>query len=349
MTLPIPKSYAPMEARLVDELPTGAGWLYEPKWDGFRCLARRDGVGPSSVTLLSKAGKPLERYFPDVVATLAALRPRRFVIDGEIVVPVDGGALSFDDLLLRIHPAKSRVAKLAAERPARLVLFDILVDAKGKDLTVHTLADRREALERFVAEHVDGTPEADRLLLSPVTTRMTTVKRWFRSVGGGLDGVVAKRTDLAYQSGVRDGMQKMKAMRTAECVVGGFRYASKGSLVGSLLLGLYDGGGLLHHVGFTSNIPNDEKEAVTKRLEKLVKAPGFTGQAPGGPSRWSTARSSEWEPLAPKLVVEVRYDHFSGGRFRHGTSFLRWRPDKAPRQCRMEQVEQEGRSALALV
>ena len=170
-----------------------------------------------------------------------------------------------------------------------------------------------------------------------------------RAVGGGLDGIIAKRRDCPYRSGDRTGMQKMKQLRTAECVIGGFRYASKGKVVGSFLLGLYDEGGLLHHVGFTSNIPNAEKPAITKKLEKLIKAPGFTGQAPGGPSRWSTERSSEWQPLAPKLVVEVEYDHFSGGRFRHGTSFLRWRPDKAPRQCTIDQVEQEGRSALRLL
>ena len=338
-----------MEAQLVDALPTGTEWHYEPKWDGFRCLVFRDGTGPASVTLVSKAGKPLARYFPDVVEHMAALRARRFVLDGEIVVPVGDGALSFDDLLLRIHPAKSRVARLAAELPARFVAFDLLVDAKGRDLTTRPLVERRAALEQFVAEFADGDPDDTGLLLSPATTRMATVKRWFRSVGGGLDGVIAKRIDLPYQTGERGAMQKMKSMRTADCVVGGFRYASKGSVVGSLLLGLYDDGGLLHHVGFTSNIPNGEKAAVTKRLEKLVKAPGFTGQAPGGPSRWSTARSSEWQPLAPKLVVEVRYDHFSGGRFRHGTSFLRWRPDKAPQQCLIAQVEQEGRSALALV
>ena len=197
-----------------------------------------------------------------------------------------------------------------------------------------------------MAAHVDDDAG---VMLSPVTTKLVTVKRWLRSVGGGLDGVMAKRLDLPYMTGERSGMQKVKTMRTAECVVGGFRYASKGGVVGSLLLGLYDEGGLLHHVGFTSNIPNPEKPAVTKKLEKLVKAPGFTGQAPGGPSRWSTARSAEWKPLAPKLVVEVQYDHFSGGRFRHGTSFLRWRPDKAPAACTMDQVEQEGRSALALL
>jgi ATP-dependent DNA ligase len=208
------------------------------------------------------------------------------------------------------------------------------------------LAERRAALEAFVAEFI---PKGVRVRLSPATTRMVTVKRWFRSVGGGLDGVVAKRLDVPYQTGTRDGMQKMKSMRTAECVVGGFRYASKGKVVGSLLLGLYDEGGLLHHVGFTSNIPNDEKPAITKKLETLRKPPGFTGQAPGGPSRWSTERTGEWEPLAPKLVVEVQYDHFSGGRFRHGTSFLRWRPDKPPRKCTIAQVEQEGRSAVALL
>jgi ATP-dependent DNA ligase len=342
VTLPLPRSYAPMEARLVDALPTGADWQYEPKWDGFRCIAFRDGA---KVDLMSKAGKPLARYFPDLVEIVAAIEAKRFVLDGEIVIPHDG-SLSFDELLLRIHPAKSRVLKLAAEHPATFVLFDLLVDARGKSLVKQPLAERRAALEDFFSARV---PAGSRVRLSPATTKMVTVKRWFRSVGGGLDGVIAKRLDLPYTSGTRDGMEKMKSMRTAECVVGGFRYASKGKLVGSLLLGLYDEGGLLHHVGFTSNIPTDEKPAVTKRLEKLRKPPGFTGQAPGGPSRWSTERTGEWEPLAPTLVVEVRYDHFSGGRFRHGTSFLRWRPDKPPRRCTIAQVEQEGRSALALL
>jgi ATP-dependent DNA ligase len=331
-----------MEARLVDELPVGDDWQYEPKWDGFRCLAFRDGA---KVDLMSKAGKPLTRYFPELVELVSQIRAKRFILDGEIVVPKDG-ELSFDELLLRIHPAASRITKLAEESPASLIVFDLLVDAKGKSLVSLPLAERRAALEAFVAAEV---PASLRVKLSPATTTMTTVKRWFRSVGGGLDGVIAKQLDLPYQSGTRDGMQKMKSMRTAECVVGGFRYASKGKLVGSLLLGLYDDGGLLHHVGFTSNIPNDQKPAITKQLESLVKPPGFTGQAPGGPSRWSTARSAEWQPLAPKLVVEVQYDHFSGGRFRHGTSFLRWRPDKPPRRCTIAQVEQEGRSAMKLL
>jgi len=342
VTLPIPKGYPPMEALLVDELPTGEEWQYEPKWDGFRCLVHRDG---DSIELMSKAGKPLARYFPDLVDTIRAISATRFVIDGEIVIPHEG-ALSFDELLQRIHPAASRVKKLAAEHPATLIVFDLLVDAKGDSLVELPLSARREALEAFVGTYV---PNDVAVHLSPCTTEMETVTQWFRSVGGGLDGVIAKQLDLPYQSGNRHGMKKMKSMRTADCVVGGFRYASKGKVVGSLLLGLYDDGGLLHHVGFTSNIPNPEKPAVTTKLEKHIKAPGFTGQAPGGPSRWSTERSSEWEPLDAKLVVEVKYDHFSGGRFRHGTSFLRWRPDKEPRQCTIEQVEQEGRSALKLL
>ena len=342
MTLPLARTYAPMEALLVDELPTGDEWQYEPKWDGFRCLAFRDGA---KVDVMSKAGKPLTRYFPELVEMLLQVRAKRFVLDGEIVVPKDG-ELSFDELLLRIHPAASRIRKLATESPASLIVFDLLVDAKGKSLVARPLAERRPALEAFVAAEV---PSSLRIRLSPATTKLATVKHWFRSVGGGLDGVIAKQRELPYRSGTRDGMRKMKSMRTAECVVGGFRYASKGKLVGSLLLGLYDDGGLLHHVGFTSNVPTAEKPAITKRLEALVKPPGFTGQAPGGPSRWSTARSAEWQPLAPKLVVEVQYDHFSGGRFRHGTSFLRWRPDKPPRRCTIAQVEQEGRSALKLL
>ena len=342
MTLPLSRSYAPMEALLVDELPVGSEWQYEPKWDGFRCLAFRDGA---KVDVMSKAGKPLTRYFPELVEMLKQVRAKRFVLDGEIVVPKDG-ELSFDELLLRIHPAASRIKLLSTGSPASLVVFDLLVDAKGKSLATRPLAERRGALEAFVAAEV---PASLRIKLSPATTKMATVKRWFRSVGGGLDGVIAKRLDLPYRTGTRDGMVKMKSMRTAECVVGGFRYASKGKVVGSLLLGLYDDGGLLHHVGFTSNIPNEAKPALTKKLEGLVKPPGFTGQAPGGPSRWSTARSAEWQPLAPKLVVEVQYDHFSGGRFRHGTSFLRWRPDKPPRRCTIAQVEQEGRSAMKLL
>ena len=342
MSLPLPRSFAPMEAQLVATLPTGPEWQYEPKWDGFRCLAFRDG---DKVELTSKAGKPLTRYFPDLAETMRSVGARQFVLDGEIVVPVDG-TLSFDELLLRIHPAQSRVEKLARERPAAFIAFDLLVDARGRALTSNTLEERRVALEQFARKALDGV---ERIHLSPATTSLATVRSWLSSVGSGLDGIIAKRLDCAYRSGDRKGMQKVKHMRTAECVVGGFRYASKGKVVGSLLLGLYDEEGLLHHVGFTSNIKAAEKQEVTRRLEKLIAPPGFTGQAPGGPSRWSTERSAEWKPLRPKLVVEVQYDHFAGGRFRHGTSFLRWRPDKAPEQCRMKQVEVEGRTALALL
>jgi len=331
-----------MEARLVDELPKGTDWQYEPKWDGFRCLIHRDG---DRIDLMSKAGKPLDRYFPELVSALAEIKARRFVLDAEIVVPHER-SLSFDLLLQRIHPAKSRVLALSGKHPAILLVFDLLVDAEGKSLVERPLTERRAALEEFAKAYLKTGVG---IRLSPTTNKLVTVNKWLRSVGGGLDGIMAKQLSMPYRSGARDGMQKMKLMRTAECVVGGFRYASKGQVLGSLLLGLYDDGGLLHHVGFTSNVPNPDKPAVTGRLEKLVKKPGFTGQAPGGPSRWSTNRSSEWEPLAPRLVVEVQYDHFAGGRFRHGTSFLRWRPDKPPAQCTIAQVEQEGRSALTLL
>jgi ATP-dependent DNA ligase len=341
MTLPLEKTYPPMEALLVDELPTGKEWQYEPKWDGFRCLAFRDG---NTIDLMSKAGKPLARYFPDVVDMLRSLGARRFVLDGEIVVPTDG-TLSFDELLLRIHPAASRVKKLAEERPAALVAFDLLVDADGASLVDRPFAERRRALEAFFKKYV---PNEERLSLSPAATSLAMVTKWFRSVGEGLDGVVAKRVDLPYEPGER-AMRKMKQIRTADCVVGGFRYASNAQIVGSLLLGLYDDDGLLHHVGFCSSMKAKEREALTPKLEKLIKKPGFTGQAPGGPSRWSTERSAAWEPLASKLVVEVQYDHFSGGRFRHGTSFVRWRPDKKPAQCTMDQVARHGRSAMELL
>jgi ATP-dependent DNA ligase len=320
-----------MEAESTATLPEGADWQYEPKWDGFRCLAFRDG---ESVRLQSKAGKPLGRYFPDVVELLAVLRASRFVLDGEIVIPVDD-RLSFDELLLRIHPAASRVHTLVEAHPARLVVFDLLVDERGRPLVNEPLAERRARLERFAKQYF---PRNERLVLSRVTRRLATARTWLGGGSGDLDGVVAKRTDLPYRSGERDGMVKVKRQRTADCVVGGFRYASSGGGVGSLLLGLYDEEGRLDHVGFCSNMSGEEKRRLKAKLEPLRRPPGFTGRAPGGPSRWSTERSAEWEPLAPKLVVEVQFDHVSNGRFRHGTKFLRWRPDKAPRQCTMEQL-----------
>jgi ATP-dependent DNA ligase len=334
--------YPPMEAKTVEQIPAGDEWGYEPKWDGFRCLAFRDGT---KIHLQSKSGQPLTRYFPELVEALSKLKAQRFVLDGEIIVPVDG-ALSFDDLLQRIHPAESRIRKLSVETAAKLIVFDLLVDNDGEVLVELPLAERRQRLEKFARKFI-GSDKIVRL--SPATTDIRTVRRWFKAVGSGLDGVIAKRLDMPYMSGERTGMVKVKNKRTADCVVGGFRYAEKKPVIGSMLLGLYDDDGLLHHVGFTSSFTAEFRKELTPKLEKLRKPPGFTGQAPGGPSRWSTKRSAEWEPLAPKLVVEVEYDHFTGGRFRHGTKFLRFRPDKAPEQCTLDQVGPEKKSPLSLL
>ena len=343
MTLPLPTDYAPMEAKLTAVLPGAGDWQYEPKFDGFRCLAFKDGA---DVDLRSKSGQPFNRYFPEVVAAIAKLPANQCILDGELVVP-EGDTLSFEQLLMRIHPAASRVQKLAREHPALYVLFDLLVDEAGTSLVGEPLAERRRMLERFFARYGGDNPL---LRLSPLTTERAVADGWLAGLATGLDGVMAKRRDLPYQSGERTGMQKVKRLRTADCVVGGFRYGQGVKVVGSLLLGLYDSAGLLNHVGFSANIKADEKPALTKKLEALVQPPGFTGNAPGGPSRWSSERSAEWQPLAPELVVEVQYDHFSGGRFRHGTRFLRWRPDKAPRQCTMEQVGgDEGGGVLRLI
>jgi ATP-dependent DNA ligase len=324
----------PMEAKLVEELPHGDGWQFEPKWDGFRCLAWRDGT---EVFLQSKSGKPLGRYFPEIVDTVLAMRADRFLLDGELIIPV-GDHLSFDALQLRLHPAESRVKKLAAETPAQLMLFDLLFHKETSYLAA-PLHLRRQALET-----VYGAESRDDLLLSPATDDRAAAQGWLDQAGGALDGVVAKRLEGPYEPGER-AMLKVKQLKTADCVVGGFRYATNSREVGSLLLGLYNDAGKLDHVGFTSAIASEERAALTRRLEALVGGPGFTGDAPGGPSRWSTERTGEWEPLRPELVVEVRYDHVTGGRFRHGTKFLRWRPDKAPEQCRKDQLQPEARPA----
>jgi ATP-dependent DNA ligase len=321
-----------MEALLVDTLPTGPGWQYEPKWDGFRCLVFRNG---RSVELQSKSGQSLTRYFPEVEKAVRSVPADAFVLDGEIVIPVDG-QLSFDDLLQRIHPAESRVKKLSAERPALLVVFDMLADTGRHALVDRPLRERRPLLEAFAKKELAGVKG---FRLSPATTDAKAARAWLSMTGGTFDGVVAKRLDLEYRSGDRTGMQKVKRLRTVDCVVGGFRYASKSRVVGSLLLGLYDAKGLLHHVGFTSSFSAAERKSMLRKLEPVIKPPGFTGRAPGGPSRWSTDRSAEWQPLAPKLVAEVRYDHVTGGRFRHGTRFLRWRPDKKPRRCTLDQIK----------
>ena len=323
-----------MEAKLVDSLPAADGWQFEPKWDGFRCLVFRDG---GEIELQSKAGRPLGRYFPEVVEQIRALPAGRFVLDGELIIAI-GGMLSFEALQLRLHPAESRVRRLAAETPARLILFDCLA-VEGARLLERALLERRSALEAF---HADMGSED--LLLSPCTCDHAVASSWLGRAGGALDGVVAKRRDEPYRPGER-AMLKVKQLRTADCVVGGFRYAAKGKEVGSLLLGLYNDAGKLDHVGFTSAIAAGEKAALTRKLERLAEPPGFTGNAPGGPSRWSTERTGEWVPLRPELVAEVRYDHVTGARFRHGTKFLRWRPDKAPEQCRMDQLSLEAAPA----
>jgi len=327
--------YAPMEALATTVLPAGEGWLYEPKWDGFRCVAFRDG---ETVALQSKAGQPLTRYFPEVVEAVRALPVTRVVLDGELVLFTEG-RVDFDALLQRIHPAASRVKRLAAETPVTYLVFDLLVDDTGAALVTQTLAARRQALDAFFVR----VPPDSTIRLSPATPERAIAERWMAELGGGgLDGVVAKRLDATYRSGERTGMQKVKRLRTADCVVGGFRYAKDGVEIGSLLLGLYDDEGRLDHVGFSSSFTAEERKALKPIVTPLVEPPGFTGSAPGGPSRWSTERTGEWQPLRPTLVCEVRYDHFSGGRFRHGTKLIRWRPDKAPAQCTYAQLELVG-------
>nr|WP_280516258.1 ATP-dependent DNA ligase [Chelatococcus reniformis] len=327
----LPLETAPMEARSAEALPEDDGpWQFEPKWDGFRCVAFKAG---RAVELRAKSGKPLGRYFPEIVTALQHLPAERFVVDGELVIRLDGKP-SFEALQMRLHPAASRIGKLAATTPAELILFDVLVTPDGHDVTAQPLRRRRRLLEAFVA--AAGAGQVVRL--SPRTIDAGEARQWLRESGEATDGIVCKRLDDAYRPGER-AMVKVKRRRTADCVVGGFRYQSASREVGSLLLGLYDRAGLLDHVGFTATIGDLERPRITRELEALRAPPGFTGRAPGGPSRWSTERSSAWEPLAPELVVEVRFGHVTGGRFRHGTKLVRWRPDKAPRQCTFAQLE----------
>ncbi|HVG25912.1 MAG TPA: ATP-dependent DNA ligase [Thermoanaerobaculia bacterium] len=339
MNLPIQPPYAPMEAKRADKIPTGALWQFEPKWDGFRAILFRDG---NDIHVQSKAGQPLARYFPEVVEAARALKQKQFVLDGEIVVPVDG-RLSFDDLLQRIHPAESRIQKLAEQTPAHYYVFDLLA-LKSKDLTKLPIEDRRDKLEEFFE-----TVKHELVHLSPATQDRKLAGEWFTKFGAlGLDGVMAKRLGEPYHSGDREGMVKVKHLKTADCVVGGFRYGERTKSVGSLLLGLYDEEGRLVHIGHTSSIKRSDRAALTKQLEKLRGKNPFEVRVPGGPSRWASEKSSEWEPVKPKLVCEVEYDYFSQGRFRHGSKFLRWRPDKAPQQCTMEQVLPAGAKGKTL-
>jgi ATP-dependent DNA ligase len=337
--LPINLEYEPMEALLSDKLPTGEEWQYEPKWDGFRCLVFRDG---DSIALRSKSGRILERYFPEIESYVRELAPKKFVLDGEIVIPTEDG-FSFDLLLQRIHPAESRIKKLAKETPGVLILFDILVDEEGESLLDQPLELRREKLAQFGAAHLQNKKQ---ITLSPASTNIEDAEKWRELFQNKLDGIVAKRLDLPYQSGNRKGMVKYKWIRTADCVIGGFRYGADSAKtvsgdksVGSLLLGLYDQNGSLNHVGFCSSFTAKEKKELAKKLEPLIQKPGFTGATPGGPSRWSKGEEKEWFPLGGGLVAEFSYDHFSDGRFRHGTKLLRWRPDKDARQCTQEQIK----------
>jgi ATP-dependent DNA ligase len=328
---------AAMEARSVDEIPHGPQWQYEPKWDGFRCILSRNG---DKVSMVSKSGQDLKRYFPEIVAGALGLKATSFVLDGEIVVPLES-QFSFDALLQRIHPAASRIKKLAEITPALYLAFDLLKNGRA-EVAAMQLSERRRRLSDFAGRQFSNS---EVFRLSPASLDLSDAERWLKSAGGGSDGVIAKRLDLAYQGGNREGMHKIKRYRTADCVIGGFRYAEKKQagrwVVGSLLLGLFDDDGLLHHVGFSSAINAKEKPTLTEKLESIVQKESFTGNAPGGPSRWSTKRSSEWMPVKPRNVVEVSYDHFTGGRFRHGTTVVRWRTDKRPNQCTMDQLKQK--------
>jgi len=382
LSLPIQPPYPPAEAKSVDSLPHESGWLYEPKWDGFRCLAFRQG---DEVVLQSKAGQPLGRYFPEIVAALLALPERKFVLDGEIVIR-SGAGLDFDALLQRIHPAASRIQRLSQETPATYMVFDLLVDSKGRSLADRPLSARRMALQEFAVANIDSEHDGkrskntdpqktfsnsgERILLSPASADFATAEKWMREgAASGWDGVVAKRLDCEYMSGDRTGMVKIKRIRTADCVVGGFRWArAKASAgeakkskadsksansdkrpteeIGSLLLGLYNKNGELDHIGFSASFTREERSKLKSILKPFMGGEGFSGKAPGGPSRWTRdARDTEWFPLKPKLVGEFQYDHFSGGRFRHGTKFLRWRPEKKPEQCTMDQIRPGKKAA----
>jgi ATP-dependent DNA ligase len=323
-------STPPMEAKLVPALPPqDGGWQYEPKWDGFRCLAFKSG---DAVDLRAKSGKPLGRYFPEIVDRIRKLASTHLVVDGELVIRRDG-RLAFDALQMRLHPAATRVRKLSLETPAELIAFDLLVDPKAGVILGRPLSARRKLLEALARRSTKA------FSLSPATVDYNEAMEWLASGShADTDGVIAKRLDEAYAPGER-AMLKVKRIRTADCVVGGFRYAARERKVGSLLLGLYDEDGLLHHVGFTSTLAGQDKAALMHKLEALRTNVSFTGRAPGGPSRWSSERSGQWEAVKPELVVEVRYDHVTNDRFRHGTTLMRWRPDKAPRQCTFERLQ----------
>jgi len=338
--LSVPPPVSPMLAKLARELPTGDGWCYEPKWDGFRCIVFRDG---DEVELGSRNERPLTRYFPELVEPLRAALPERAVVDGEIVIMTDRG-LDFDVLSNRIHPAASRITKLAAETPAAIVAFDLL--ATDRDRRDEPFAARRVALE------AELTPSAT-VHLTPLTHDVEVAADWFdRFEGAGLDGVVAKGTGDPYREGER-GWLKVKHQRSADCVVAGFRWHKDGNGVGSLLLGLYDDAGTLHHVGVASSFSASRRRELADEVEPhrpgaldghpwaewAEAQAGDTQRRPGAVSRWNAGKDLAWEPLRIELVAQVRYEHLQGDRFRHTARFDRWRPDRAPRSCTYEQLD----------
>ncbi len=325
---------AAMEMRSVDAIPDGPGWLYEPKWDGFRALAVREG---DDVEIFSKRGQPLGRYFPEIVEALAALTAVRFALDGELVVP-QAGALSFDTLQQRIHPAASRIAKLSRATPALYLVFDLLRDGNGEPARL-PLERRRPLLDAFAQAHF---APGGVLRRSPASTARADVDAWFARTGGALDGVVAKKLDAAYAFGTRDAAVKIKRERTADCVIGGYRLAAgSGDRVGSLLLGLYNDAGMLDYIGFSSAFAAADRVALLERLRPFEGGAGFDGAAPGGtPSRWNRDRDKDrsYVELRPELVLEVGFDQVTAGRIRHGTRPLRWRTDKPARACTDDQL-----------
>jgi ATP-dependent DNA ligase len=323
-----------MLAQLKDAIPRGDEWRYEPKWDGFRALVFFDG---SSAYLQSRDLKPLARYFPELQAGLESALTQPMVLDGEIVIATDDG-LDFGSLLMRIHPAESRVRKLAAETPSSFVAFDLLAIG-DEDLRAEPFAERRKHLE----DALSATPQP--VYLTPMSADFDLASRWFDEFeGAGLDGVVAKRVDEPYRPGVRS-MVKIKHLRTADCVVGGFRWykGSERTAVGSLLLGLYDASGVLHHVGHTASFKGDQRRELAEKLAPYITeddVSGFGGgRTPGAPSRWTGGKDLTWIRLRPELVCEVSFDHLQGDRFRHASTFKRWRPDKPPEECTYDQLD----------
>jgi ATP-dependent DNA ligase len=334
-----------MLAKLKEEMPRGPGWLYEPKWDGFRAVVFRDG---DDMTIVSRDSKPLERYFPELPDALKAILPKRCVIDGEVVIADEKG-LDFEALLLRIHPAASRVKMLAETTPASFVAFDLLAEGT-KDLCSTEMTARRSRLEKALEgfalpdeptekDAVAALADAPRVMLTPQTDDADEADRWFEEFERiGLDGVIAKPADLLYVPGERV-MVKVKHRRTADCVIGGYRLSKAGDGIGSLLLGLYDDGGVLHYVGHTSSFKAAQRRELLAELKPLEGGTSFGGgRAPGGQSRWTGGKDVSWVQLEPKLVCEVSFDYMQGARFRHAARFVRWRPEKPPRECGFDQL-----------